>query len=451
MTQPQPGQPIPPIPQGPLNAPVHGPRLPGPPGPQPPFGAPHRLFRPTLPVTQTDYVMFWRTPAWRWWRPVVALVLTLVLGLMVATVLYAISVGIDAAAGRIDPLSPDYDPFDITALGFLANNLGLASLIVIAALVSTALFSQRAGFLASVVGRMRWDWLCRCVLIILPIWLVFFALDTWLSLRAGVDFDLAVNPDTGLLIIGILLTTPLQAAGEEFGFRGVFNRAVASFFRNGRAGLVAGAVVSSLLFAAAHGAGDVWLNVFYLWFGFATCYVTWRTGGLEAAIAMHVVNNMLAEVVVPFSDIGDMFNRQAGTAGPEILIMMVAVGLASALIGWQAGRRGIQVTSAPGESMALAQAAPPTGMPSPCPDQPAPHQIRQTTGTAQPVPATGQQLPTGALPMPPQPPMFPKPQPPQPGPRPQPQPGPETPPGPPRTASLDGPAPLFNPRPWESP
>lgn len=399
-----------PIAQGPLNPSIHGQRLPGPSGPQQPFGS---SYEPTLPVRQSDYVMFWRTPAWRWWRPVGALLLTLFLGVLAATMIYGISLVIDTAAGRIDPLSAGYDPFNITALGFLANNLGLASLILIAGLISALLFRQRAGFMASVVGTLRWGWLGRCVLMILPLWVVYIGLDTWLSVRAGAVLDLAVNPDTWLLVFGILLTTPLQAAGEEFAFRGVANRALASFFSNGRSGFVAGAVVSSLLFAGAHGAGDPWLNVYYFLFGLAACYVTWRTGGLEGAIAMHVVNNVCSEVFLPFSEVNAIFQREAGTAGPLVLLGMAVIALAVGLIVWQADRRDIQVTSAPGESMANALAGSRATIPAP-------------------------QLP----------PMYPRPPLPRPGPGPQP--GPENPPPPPRSVIADGPAPLSNPRPWES-
>lgn len=410
MSQSNLDQAIGPIAQGPLNPPIHGQRLPGPSGPQQPFGS---SYEPTLPVRPTDYVMFWRTPAWRWWRPVVALLLTLILGVLASTVLYGISLIVDTAAGRIDPLAESYDPFDVSALGFLANNIGLASLIVIAGLVSSWPFRQRAGFMASVVGTLRWAWLGRCVLMILPLWVVYIGLDTWLSVRAGAVLDLAVNPDTWLLVFGILLTTPLQAAGEEFAFRGVANRALASFFSNGRSGLVAGAVVSSLLFTGAHGAGDPWLNVYYFLFGLAACYVTWRTGGLEGAIAMHVVNNVCSEVFLPFSEVNAVFHREAGTAGPFVLLGVAVIALAVGLIVWQADKRDIQVTSAPGESMAHALAGSPATIPPP-------------------------QLP----------PMYPRPPLPRPGPGPQP--GPENPPPPPRSVIADGPAPLSNPRPWES-
>lgn len=325
-------------------------------------------FQPTLPVTETDYPNFWRAPAWRWWRPVVALLLAIVLVFIAIFGFVTVAILIDSMTGRVDPLSPDFDPNKVTALGFLANNLGLAALIPITLLVSWLVFKQRPGFTMSVIGSLRWGWLARCVLVILPLWVGYTALDTWLSVRAGASLDLALNRDTWVLIIGILLTTPFQAAGEEFGFRGLINRSIASFFRKPLIGLLAGGLVSTLAFTAAHGALDPWLNVFYFCFGVAACYITWRTGGLEGAIAIHVVNNMCAEVFLPFSDITGMFNREVGVAGPQVLLGVAVLGLGTWLILWQAKRQGIVRTAAPGASMqaslVAATAPPPLARPA---------------------------------------------------------------------------------------
>lgn len=364
---PDPQTPIPPIPAGPLNAPIHGPRLPGQPQPwqnQLPAGSaplppamalrPAPAFAPTLPIEATDYPRFWRTPAWKWWRPVVGLGLVVLLGVLVPAILYGIALGIDAAAGRVDITSPDFNPMAITPLGFLANNLGLAALIPIAFLVSWLVFGQRPGWIASVAGTMRWGWLGRSFLIVTPIWLIYSGIETYLMWRAGELDSLAFGPDTWLLVFGILLTTPFQAAGEEFGFRGAVNRGLASFFGNAKVGPAVGAIVSSLVFTGAHAAADLWLNLFYFTFGMAACYVTWRTGGLEGAIAIHVVNNLFGEIFLPFSDISKIFERDAGAADATVLIGLAAVLLASALLVWQAKREGLATTAAPGESMARA-------------------------------------------------------------------------------------------------
>jgi membrane protease YdiL (CAAX protease family) len=150
------------------------------------------------------------------------------------------------------------------------------------------------------------------------------------------------------MIIVILLTTPLQCAGEEYGLRGLVNRLFGSY-GSSRVSFWIGAVVSSVAFMFLHAAQDIYLNAFYFSFGMISCWMAWRTGGLEAGIALHVVNNMVAMAVLPFSDFSGLFNRQAGSANPMDVLPLAAVMLASmGLVEWQVRRRKPVAVAAPG-------------------------------------------------------------------------------------------------------
>lgn len=317
-------------------------------------------FKPTLPVTPTAYPRFWRTPAWTWWRPIVAVIAILVAMFAFSAMLMGVAIAFETATGRIDPTAADFDASKMTAIRFIANNLGVATLIPSALLIGWLLFRQRPGWLAGVRGAMRWGWLGRCLVLITPLWLVTMGITLWLDSRAPGGLTLAVHPDTWVLLIGVLLTTPLQAAGEEFGFRGVVNRAGASYFRNPTVGLVVGTIVSTALFAGAHGAADPWLNTYYIWFGLAACLVVWRTGGLEGAIAMHAVNNVFTMALASFGDLDKVFQRDAGTSSATALISMAVVTLAAALIIWQHHRLGLDREAAPAASMAQDDPVQPT-------------------------------------------------------------------------------------------
>ncbi|WIY83514.1 CPBP family intramembrane glutamic endopeptidase [Propionimicrobium sp. PCR01-08-3] len=312
-----------------------------------------RAFQPTLPTKPTSYPFFWRAPNWRWWRPVVAVVVGGIGMLVTSLIFSAIGIAADVARGALNPDDlMSFDGTQMTAGLFLANNAALAALILVAFFISAAIFKQRPGFMASVTGRIRWGWLGRCAIVIVPIWLLYIGYD-WVAMAIdGSIHELTVNGDTWLLIVGILITTPLQSAGEEYAFRGVVNRAAASFFGNQKLGLAIGLIVSSTLFMFAHMAEDPWLNAYYFFFGAASCVLVWRTGGLEASIVMHVVNNVLSESTMPFTDISDMFDRSAGAAGPEVLIGIGVITLATVLICWWAKKRGIERVAAPAESMA---------------------------------------------------------------------------------------------------
>ena len=90
----------------------------------------------------------------------------------------------------------------------------------------------------------------------------------------------------------ILLLTPLQAAGEEYCFRGYLTQAFGGPASGRRASAV---LVPALLFGLAHGIGQsppVFFDRFA--FGLVAGILVIRTGGLEAGIAMHVLNNLLA-------------------------------------------------------------------------------------------------------------------------------------------------------------
>ena len=289
-----------------------------------------------LPTTETRYPLFWRSPAWKWWKSILALLVAGVLGFLALAFVPLIAIWIDFGSGRLtmEDMEAMLDgTLKVTPNIFLFNNLGIALCIPLAFLVGT-FFRQRPGYLSSVIGKFRWKWFALVALTILPIWLGILALELVPEMRAG-EFVFEINDDTVFMIFAILLTTPFQCAGEEYLDRGVINRGVASFWNHRFGGPLLGAVASSGVFMLMHSAADVFLNVFYFSFGMVACWLTWRTGGLEAAIAVHVVNNMTSMITLPFSDFSEMFDRTEGAAdattlgwsmlGPVLAIVTVEI------------------------------------------------------------------------------------------------------------------------------
>lgn len=86
------------------------------------------------------------------------------------------------------------------------------------------------------------------------------------------------------------LLVPFQAAAEEYAFRGWLLQAVGSWFRSPWMAITP----QALLFATAHGWGTVWGFTDLVVFGVVTGWLTIRTGGLEAAIALHMLNNLVS-------------------------------------------------------------------------------------------------------------------------------------------------------------
>ena len=99
------------------------------------------------------------------------------------------------------------------------------------------------------------------------------------------------QPDYWVFLVLILLTSPLQAAAEEFFFRGYM---LQSFHTLAPRSPWFGVVCSAALFALFHGTQNLPLFLDRFAFGVLVGVLVVRTGGLEAAIGAHVVNNLMA-------------------------------------------------------------------------------------------------------------------------------------------------------------
>ena len=73
-------------------------------------------------------------------------------------------------------------------------------------------------------------------------------------------------------------------------------QSVGSWFRSPLVALVVTTILSTVTFVAAHGSFDPWIVIEIGSLAVFGCYLAWRTGGLEAVIVVHVVNNVLITV-----------------------------------------------------------------------------------------------------------------------------------------------------------
>jgi len=310
------------------------------------YGPPPGL--PALPLEPRRYSQLLRGPRYRWGKPLLSLLLGLALVFSFSFVTFVPPLVVGLATGV-----PDLGNYVFTTLtdidnlgpvGFLALNLTLAILIPAVMLSIWLVHGVRPGFVSSVAGGIRWRWMLTCLLVILPVWVLY------------VGFDLLVHPSTGArpsfwvaLLVIALLTTPLQAAGEEYLFRGWIMQNVGAWFAHPVVGLVVATVLSAALFSLAHGSLDIWILATIGSFAVTACLATWRTGGLEAAIVLHVVNNLLSFFITILSGGWENAFIGADTEGTVVQFALGALvnGVALALIWWQAGRHGLPYLSRP--------------------------------------------------------------------------------------------------------
>jgi len=256
---------------------------------------------------------------------------------------------VTSATARLVDLS-DPPPASLAYL-----NLVLASAIPLTWLLVRLLHGLRPRWLTSVRPRMRWGYFSGCLGLALVALLATLLVASLLPVQ-GMPGDVTGEPNpmtrqTRDFLLVVLFLTPLQAAGEEYAFRGYLAQAVGSI-ADGAVGRTASRVlavgVPALLFALAHGAGQS-VPVFLdrLAFGVVAGVLVLLTGGLEAGIAMHVLNNFVAfGLALAFGDMASALNPTGGSWWmiPTTVVQSLAY---LALAWWLARRMGLQRVADP--------------------------------------------------------------------------------------------------------
>jgi membrane protease YdiL (CAAX protease family) len=265
-----------------------------------------------------------------WWRSLIGIaclglgmLLVLPLIMMVPFVIYYVATGADVPSS----IGTLVDLTDPTPASLAYLNLSLVGLIPLTWVLVRWLHGLRPRWLSSIRPRLRWGYLLACFglsfVALLATVLVASLLPT-----AGAAGDVTgelneFTPEIRDFVLVVLLLTPLQAAAEEYAFRGYLLQAFGGIFGQLGEGLKApwlrhpafAVVLSSFLFALAHGAGqDIPIFFDRFAFGIVAATLVVVTGGLEAGIAMHVLNNWLAfGAALAYGDMGSALNPTGGT------------------------------------------------------------------------------------------------------------------------------------------
>ena len=242
------------------------------------------------------YPLMLRTWTFAPWRPLVGIVLV-VLGMVIVAptimlAVLAVAVAVDHRGSFGEAFSNALSLDHVTWQGMLYLNLSLASLTLVAWAVLRWVHRMRPRWLTSVRPGIRWRFFWACFGLSLVALLAQVVVGTLLPSDPN-GLDSSPNHLTGTLVaigVVVLFTTPLQAIGEEYAFRGYALQAFGALTRRPWVAIL----LSATLFALAHGVQNAPLFLDRLAFGLMAGYVVLRTGGLEAGIAMHVWNNLVA-------------------------------------------------------------------------------------------------------------------------------------------------------------
>lgn len=271
-------------------------------------------------MSPLGYHLLHRAGRQGWWWPVFGLAVVVVGFLGIWPVLVQLLFLIGYAVAGQDPVAAVkrlLDVQDPTPATLAYINVVLGSTILLTWLVTRVFHGLKPGWLSSVRPRIRWTYFFACLAVSVLALIATLVVSAVVGAIApssdqGVGSD-GVNDFTATtrdFLLVILLLTPFQAAGEEYVFRGYLTQAF-----GGITGSKAIAVVGpALLFALAHGAQDPPVFVDRFAFGLVAGILVISTGGLEAGIAMHVLNNFFAYgLALAYTDMGSALNPTGGS------------------------------------------------------------------------------------------------------------------------------------------
>jgi len=308
----------------------------------------------TLDTAAQPYHRLFRTlSGYRWWRPLVALLLAVVYYIVLSIAVAVPVLVLAVLTGELSFADPAQAQADINELALIdaaspvSLLLALGSLAVMLPAVHLAMLStglRPAGVRHSVAFRIRWRWLWLSSLPALAMVVAGIGIPMLIGAALGEDVigEFTTDPVlfAGCAVI-ILLLTPFQAAAEEYVFRGFLAQILGSWVRFAPVAIL----VPTALFAAGHyydAAGVASVAIF----GFAAALVVWRTGGLEAGITYHAFNNIAAFLFLATGMYGTTVNEPetASDAG-EAALVIVSTLLGSAIwavwVVWLAKRKGV--------------------------------------------------------------------------------------------------------------
>lgn len=308
---------------------------------------------PSFPHAEPmPYHQMLRTWTYAGWKPVVGILVCMagMLLVMPLVLMPVLAIGVWIEGGPFWENFQDaatLQAVDPAALLYL--NLVLGSMILVTWFVIRFIHRMRPRWLASVVPRLRWRFLLVCLGLALVALVAQVAVGTVLPGETETEFG-PLNDFTGTtaaIAVVVLLTTPFQAAGEEYLFRGYLLQAFGSFFRRAAVGKWVAIVLTATLFASAHGVQNFPLFFDRFMFGLIAGWLVVRTGGLEAGIALHILNNFLAYgIAVSFGDLTETLTVSE-ISWWNIPLTLTQSGIYAVVVALVASRMGLQTRTRP--------------------------------------------------------------------------------------------------------
>ncbi|HET9726767.1 MAG TPA: CPBP family intramembrane glutamic endopeptidase [Gemmatimonadales bacterium] len=305
------------------------------------------------------YHLMLRTWNYRWWRPAVGVVIVVFGMFIIAPIVFlpVLALGVYAEGGPFWQKFQDaatLKTVDPAALLYL--NLALGSMVFVTWFVMRVVHRMRPRWLMSVKPRIRWRFFFACLGLAVVALVAQLVVGNLLPHSAGTGTGGKLNHFTAssaAIAIIVIFTTPLQAAGEEYVFRGYLMQAFGSILgvhesvvRRELSKWTA-ILLTAFLFGLAHGAQNFPLFFDRFMFGLIAGYLVILTGGLEAGIALHILNNFLAfGVAVLYGDLTKTLTV-SDASWWQIVLTLTQSGVYLGLVAIVARRMEVQTMTNP--------------------------------------------------------------------------------------------------------
>ena len=185
-------------------------------------------------------------------------------------------------------------------------------------------------YVLSVTGKWRWGLTLKALALFAGPFAIYIGFT--LAFEQGLTWQFDPN---WMLVFTVILLTPLQATGEEFLFRGVLTQKIGGWIPHQLVAALVSGGVTGAIFGAIHGHGFTLATLQLMCVGWVCSLLTHRTGGLEAASALHTLNNVFIMLPLALMGVSALDPTMGGTTTGEAnpLIVLASFGLAMLALG----------------------------------------------------------------------------------------------------------------------
>ena len=214
---------------------------------------------------------------------------------------------------------------------------GSVALMFPAIRVARLIFGPRPwGLVHSVQRRVRWSLLLTALVVGAFCYGLLSLLTLMLDGFSSIGFHHKQPHEVAfwLNMVLLLVLVPLQCYAEELVFRGYLMQTIGRWLKNPAWAIL----LPAPFFMLAHGY-DLWGQASIVVMAVLAGFLCWYTGGLEAAIGMHVMNNITTMAMGMFANTDPLQMQSSGTPTDFAMVLATEV-LYTAAICWFTHSRG---------------------------------------------------------------------------------------------------------------